>query len=91
MPLINHIVKNMIEEGSKFHITKINEEQCMCSLQPLDKISQRKLYYDLLKTTIKESKGVGVTTPVGVPLVGVPWLVPRLPPWFPEPHWFLTW
>ena len=28
--------------------------------------------------------GVGVTTPVEVLLVGVPWLAPGLPPWVPN-------
>lgn len=41
--------------------------------------------YGRLKPAIKGRKGVGVTTLVGVPLVGVPWLAPGLPSRVPTP------
>ncbi len=31
---IDHIVKKIFQKGSKFYITSINKEHCMCSLQP---------------------------------------------------------
>ena len=38
-----------------------------------------------LKPRIKGSNEVGVTIPVEVLLVELPWLVPGLPPWFLTP------
>jgi len=32
---IDHIVKSIIKEGSKFYIIRISEEHCMYLLQPI--------------------------------------------------------
>jgi len=40
-------------KGSKFYIAKINEEHCMCSLQPKSN-EYNEVFFDLRKTTLKK-------------------------------------
>jgi len=45
-----------MKKGSKFYITRINEEHCICLIAycNLNKLAIRKYFFDLLKTTLNK-------------------------------------